>query len=299
MPKERKSTAASEARHHEFQLHHSEGQHLLKNPLIAQGIVDKANLRSSDVVLEIGPGTGNLTVKLLAIAKKVIVIEIDPRMAAALQKRVAATEHARKLQVIVSDCLKVDFPYFDVCVANTPYQVSSPLVFKLLAQRPAFREAVLMFQREFALRLIAKPGDPLYCRLSANCQLLATTTHVMKVGKNNFRPPPKVESSVVRIVPHNPPPPINFVEWDGLLRLCFTRKNRTLSSIFHNDNVFQLLSKNYKTFCALHSVVSPPPSHHPFFFCCLNVLVSLLVMSTTHHTHKYSQQNNRCQSPRS
>jgi len=67
-----------------------------------------------------------------------------------------------------------------------------------------------MFQREFALRLVAQPGDELYCRLSVNTQLLAKVTHVMKVGKNNFRPPPKVESSVVRIEPLNPPPPINF-----------------------------------------------------------------------------------------
>jgi 18S rRNA (adenine1779-N6/adenine1780-N6)-dimethyltransferase len=67
-----------------------------------------------------------------------------------------------------------------------------------------------MFQREFALRLTAKPGDKLYCRLSLNTQLLARVDHLMKVGKNNFRPPPKVESSVVRIEPKNPPPPINY-----------------------------------------------------------------------------------------
>jgi len=68
-----------------------------------------------------------------------------------------------------------------------------------------------MFQREFALRLVATPGDPLYCRLSVNTQLLSQVSHVMKVGKNNFRPPPKVESSIVRIKPLDPPPPINFV----------------------------------------------------------------------------------------
>ena len=73
------------------------------------------------------------------------------------------------------------------------------------------RCALLMFQREFALRLLASPGDQLYCRLSANTQLLAKVTHVLKVGRNNFRPPPKVESSVVRITPHDPPPPINFI----------------------------------------------------------------------------------------
>ena len=89
-----------------------------------------------------------------------------------------------------------------------------------------------MFQREFALRLTAKPGEKLYCRLSLNTQLLARVDHLMKVGKNNFRPPPKVESSVVRIEPKNPPPPINFKEWDGLTRIAFNRKNKQLGSEF-------------------------------------------------------------------
>jgi 18S rRNA (adenine1779-N6/adenine1780-N6)-dimethyltransferase len=111
---------------------------------------------------------------------------------------------------MVGDFLKVDLPYFDVCVSNTPYQISAPLVEKLLRHRPLFRSALLMFQREFALRLVAKPGDNLYCRLSVNTQLYAKVEHVMKVGKNNFRPPPKVESSIVRIEPLNPPPPIRF-----------------------------------------------------------------------------------------
>ncbi len=67
-----------------------------------------------------------------------------------------------------------------------------------------------MFQREFAQRLVAKPGEKLYCRLSVNTQLLARVDHLMKIGKNNFRPPPKVESSVVRIEPKNPPPAVNY-----------------------------------------------------------------------------------------
>jgi 18S rRNA (adenine1779-N6/adenine1780-N6)-dimethyltransferase len=199
----------------------------------------------------------------------------------------------------------MDLPYFDVCVANTPYQISSPLVFKLLAHRPLFRYdaaprslqptgacmtrrtdschscALLMFQREFALRLLATPGTQLYCRLSVNTQLLSKVTHVLKVGKNNFRPPPKVESSVVRITPLDPPPPINFLvcvlypdqndqhyqrvalltlagvtttcakEWDGLVRLCFNRKNKTLGAIFRQTNVLKLLEENYTTFLAL------------------------------------------------
>lgn len=121
------------------------------------------------------------------------------------------SEYQQKLQIIFGDILKVELPPFDVCVANVPYQISSPIVFKLLAHKPSFRCAVLMFQREFAMRLVAKANDPLYCRLSVNTQLLSKVEHVMKVSKNNFRPPPKVESSVVRIRPLHPPPPINFV----------------------------------------------------------------------------------------
>ncbi|RUP46657.1 S-adenosyl-L-methionine-dependent methyltransferase [Jimgerdemannia flammicorona] len=101
------------------------GQHILKNPLVAQGIVDKANLRSSDTVLEVGPGTGNLTVKILAAAKKVVAVEMDPRLAAELQKRVQETNDQRRLDIMVGDFMKTDLPYFDVCISNTPYQVGS------------------------------------------------------------------------------------------------------------------------------------------------------------------------------
>jgi 18S rRNA (adenine1779-N6/adenine1780-N6)-dimethyltransferase len=108
-----------------------------------------------------------------------------------------------------------------------------------------------MFQREFALRLLAKPGDELYCRLSANVQLLSKVSHCLKVGKNNFRPPPKVESAVVRIEPKNPPPPVDFDEWDGLLRILFVRKNKTVSANFKVTSVLEMLEQNYKTYASL------------------------------------------------
>nr|CAG4638566.1 EOG090X08Z3 [Cyclestheria hislopi] len=233
------------------------GQHILKNPLIVQSMVEKAALRSTDTVLEIGPGTGNMTVKLLEAAKKVVACEVDPRMVAELQKRVQGTHLQPKLHIMVGDVLKTELPFFDVCVANLPYQISSPLVFKLLLHRPMFRCALLMFQREFAQRLVAKPGDKLYCRLSVNTQLLAKVDHVLKVGKNNFRPPPKVESSVVRIEPKNPAPPINFREWDGLVRIAFLRKNQTLSAAFKHTAVMTMLEKNYRTHTSLHNIVIP------------------------------------------
>ncbi|XP_030852130.1 probable dimethyladenosine transferase [Strongylocentrotus purpuratus] len=233
------------------------GQHILKNPLVIESIISKAALRSTDTVLEVGPGTGNMTVKMLDKAKKVVACELDPRLVAELQKRVQGTPFAPKLQVIVGDVLKTDLPFFDVCVANLPYQISSPFVFKLLLHRPFFRCAVLMFQQEFAQRLVAKPGDKLYCRLSINTQLLARVDHLMKVGKNNFKPPPKVESSVVRIEPRNPPPPINFQEWDGLVRIAFVRKNKTLSAAFRNKGVVEMLEKNYRVHCSVKNIAIP------------------------------------------
>ncbi|RKP35890.1 dimethyladenosine transferase [Dimargaris cristalligena] len=220
------------------------GQHILKNPLVAQGIVDKAGVKATDTVVEVGPGTGNLTVRILEQAKKVIACEADPRLAAELLKRVQGTPYERRLEILHGDVMKRDLPYFDVCISNTPYQISSPLVFKLLEHRPLFRCAVLMFQREFALRLLAKPGDELYCRLSVNAQLYSKIEHVMKV-----------ESSVVRIEPYNPPPSVNFPEWDGLMRILFTRKNRTLRANFMTKSILNIIEQNYRTFHATQNMM--------------------------------------------
>jgi len=214
-------------------------------------MIEKAAIKGTDTVLEIGPGTGNLTLKLLESAKKVIACEHDPRMVVELQKRLHGTEMLHRLTLIHSDFLKLELPFFNLCVANIPYQISSPLVFKLLAHPHKFRCAILMVQREFAVRLCAKPGDELYCRLSVNTQLLSKADHLMKVSKNSFRPPPKVDSSVVRLEPKNPPPPINFIEWDGLVRLCFNRKNKTLGAIFRTKSVLKLIAENLRTQRAL------------------------------------------------
>jgi 18S rRNA (adenine1779-N6/adenine1780-N6)-dimethyltransferase len=238
-----------------FKMNTDIGQHVLKNPGVAQAIVDKADLKQSDVVLEVGPGSGNLTVKILEKAKKCVAIELDPRMAAEVTKRVQGTPMAKKLDVVLGDFIKTDLPYFDVCISNTPYQISSPLTFKLLACSPSPRVCILMFQREFALRLFAKAGDKLYSRLSVNAQMWAKIDHIMKVGKNNFKPPPQVESSVIRMVPKNPRPNISYDEWDGLLRICFVRKNKTLRANFlGTTSVIAMLESNYRTWCAQNNV---------------------------------------------
>lgn len=276
MPKEKK-TRNHEVAKQGIVFNKNFGQHILKNPLIITDMVEKTGLRSTDVALEIGPGTGNMTVKVLEKVKKVVACEIDSRLAAELLKRVQSTPLQSKLKILIGDCLKTELPYFDVCIANVPYQISSPLVFKLLLHRPIFRCAVLMFQKEFAQRLVAKPGDKLYCRLSINTQLLAKVDMLMNVGKNNFRPPPKVESCVVRIEPKNPPPAINFCEWDGLTRIVFTRKNKTLSAIFKQDSVIEVLKNNYKLYCSLRNL--DPMDANPAEM--VSAILSELNMETT------------------
>jgi len=107
-----------------------------------------------------------------------------------------------------------------------------------------------MFQREFALRLVAKPNTALWSRLSANVQLYAKVDYVMHVGKNNFRPAPKVESSVVRVVPRDPPPPVRFEEFDGLGRIVFSRRNKTVHGNFMAKGVVDMLERNWRTWCS-------------------------------------------------
>ncbi|KAI1825249.1 rRNA adenine dimethylase [Xylaria intraflava] len=234
------------------------GQHILRNPGIAQAIVDKAYLKPTDTVLEVGPGTGNLTVQILNHARKVIAVEMDPRMAAEVTKRVQGKPEQKRLEVVLGDVIKQEpLPDFDVCISNTPYQISSPLVFKLLRLPKPPRTCVLMFQREFAMRLTARPGDSLYCRLSVNAQFWAKISHVLKVGRANFRPPPQVDSSVVRIEPKtgSERPNISFEEFDGLLRICFNRRNKVLRSLFlANKEVLKMMETNYRLYCATNDI---------------------------------------------
>jgi 18S rRNA (adenine1779-N6/adenine1780-N6)-dimethyltransferase len=254
-PYPKPTSAKASAAHSIFKMDKDLGQHILKNPGVASAIVQKASLKQSDHVLEVGPGTGNLTVLILKAAKAVTAVEMDPRMAAELTKRVQGTPEAKRLTVMLGDVIKTELPRFDVCISNTPYQISSPLVFKLLALPHPPRSCILMFQREFAMRLFAKPGEKLYSRLSVNVQMWAKVSHIMKVGRNNFNPPPQVESNVVRIEPKFPRPQIAYEEWDGLLRIAFVRKNRTLrASFLGTAAVVELLASNYRLFCAQNDI---------------------------------------------
>jgi len=212
--------------------------------------VAAADIKPSDIVFEIGPGTGNLTMRLVESGRRVIAHEIDPRMAAEVRKR-AMNAGKTNLEVKEIDVLKGEWPVFDVCTANLPYQISSPFTFRLLAHRPMFRCAVLMFQKEFAERLVAKVGESQYGRLAINVSLFVKVTSVCKVARGSFNPPPEVDSMVVRMVPREPPIEVDFREWDGMMRICFGRKRKVLRSSFTMKYTLKMLEENYNTWCAL------------------------------------------------
>ncbi|VVB18344.1 unnamed protein product [Arabis nemorensis] len=224
-------------------LHKSKGQHLLTNTRILDAIVRSSDIRPTDTVLEIGPGTGNLTMKLLEAAQNVVAVELDKRMVEILRKRVSDHGFEDKLTIIQKDVLKTDFPPFDLVVANIPYNISSPLIAKLVYGSNTFRTATLLLQKEFSRRLLANPGDSDFNRLAVNVKLVADVKFIMDVSKREFVPPPKVDSSVVMIRPKEVKLDVNVQEWLAFTRTCFGKKNKTLGSMFRQKKkIMELLS---------------------------------------------------------
>ncbi|MSR81761.1 MAG: ribosomal RNA small subunit methyltransferase A [Candidatus Latescibacteria bacterium] len=170
------------------------GQHFLADQQLLERELAYAELRPGDIVLEIGPGIGNLTAFLATRAGKVIAIERDPQFKKCLGDLQALHPH---LEVLWGDAVEVEFPPFDKVVANLPYQVALPLIFKLLERR--FDRAVLMVQRDLAHRLGARVGESGYGRLSVAVGRRAEVEVLEEVGRQAFYPPPEVESALVRL----------------------------------------------------------------------------------------------------
>lgn len=194
------------------------GQHFLVDERILARIIDYAELAEEDQVLEIGPGTGNLTKFLSARSGHVAAIEVDPRLAATLEGRFP------NVKLIYGDALKVPFPHYNKVVSNLPYQISSKITFKLLEQ--PFDLAVLMYQREFAQRMVASPGSKDYGRLTLNVNLRAQVEMMEKVPRGAFRPPPQVESAVIRLRPRKDRPKVDEKLFESLTRGLFNQRRK-------------------------------------------------------------------------
>ncbi|WP_280248031.1 16S rRNA (adenine(1518)-N(6)/adenine(1519)-N(6))-dimethyltransferase RsmA [Nocardia abscessus] len=188
------------------------GQNFVHDANTVRRIVAAAGVRRGDVVLEVGPGLGSLTLALLDVVDSVVAVEIDPVLAGHLPATVAdrAPELAQRLSVVEADALRVaaaDLPAEPTAlVANLPYNVAVPVLLHLLAELPGIAVALVMVQAEVADRLAAEPGNRTYGVPSVKAGFFGTVRRAGAVGTQVFWPVPRVESGLVRIDRFDQPP---------------------------------------------------------------------------------------------
>jgi len=207
------------------------GQHFLRDDRILRRILDAAQLAPHHRVLEVGPGAGALTQPLAAAVPdgKVVAVEADAELARAMQGRFA------NVDVVHRDVLKTNLERlgpFDRIVSNLPYQVSGPVTvaFLDLLARQGWGKAVLMYQKEFAERLLAGPGSKRYGRLSVHVARWCRTQVVTEVSPASFSPPPAVRSMVIALTPHPTPPFVVADEalWRRVIDAAFAERRKML-----------------------------------------------------------------------
>lgn len=205
------------------------GQHFLHDRHIIAKILDALDPRPGDLVVEIGPGLGALTRPLLERLPHLHVVEIDRDLAARLEQEIGP-EH---LTVHCVDALEFDFSVLGSnlrVVGNLPYNVSTPLLFHLAGFAPGLRDLHFMLQREVVERMVAPPSCSEYGRLSVMLQYRFEMEKLFEVAPGCFRPPPKVDSAVVRMAPLARPQPAAMDEelLAAVVTRAFTRRRKTL-----------------------------------------------------------------------
>jgi len=198
------------------------GQHFTVNSDMLQRLVSHASITKDDIVLEVGAGLGFLTQLLSSKCKKVISVEVDPKIVSFLRKQLHSLQN---VDLIEGDILKVSLPPFNKVVSTPPYSISSPLLFRLLERK--FDCAVLILQKEFAERLAASVGSKDYGRLTVTIYYRADVELLDYVPRTMFYPPPDVDSMMVRLKPRDPPFQVDNEEtFFELVRTLFTQRNR-------------------------------------------------------------------------
>lgn len=214
------------------------GQHFLVEPGMVKNILDRAELDPALPVLEIGPGLGALTFPLLERGFTVTAVEKDRGLAGWLEAE-AVPAWPGRLKVISADILEVDLAAEAALsgvrmsvLGNLPYQISTPLLFRLLEARASIAQAVLMFQREVADRLTAGPGTKDYGRLGVVFTLLARVERLLEVKPTVFHPRPKVGSTVVRVTFREASEPALLSEavFLEVVKAAFSRRRKTLKN---------------------------------------------------------------------
>jgi len=203
------------------------GQHFLHDPRVLARLVESINPSREDFIVEIGPGEGALTGPLLQKLGKMEAIEIDRDLAS----RLAAEFPPPRLTVHCADALEYDFTRFPAgvrIVGNLPYNISTPLLFHLARYAQRTRDLHFMLQLEVVERMVAAPSTAAYGRLSVALQTRFRMKKLFNVSKGAFRPPPKVDSAVVRLIPLDEKREVEDAKFDDLLRRAFSARRKTL-----------------------------------------------------------------------
>ena len=210
------------------------GPHFLHERNVVERIVRAIAPQTDDTLIEIGPGEGALTLPLLAAAGRLTAIELDAELIPALE---AAARPLGVLEVIRADVLKVDLAALAAgrrlrIAGNLPYYISSPILFHCLDYADAIVDMHFMLQREVVERMAAAPGSKIYGRLSVMLQLACTVEPLFRVAPGAFRPPPKVDSAVVRLTPKPPAlrPQADPARIATIVRAAFGQRRKTLGN---------------------------------------------------------------------
>ena len=207
--------------HHSRRKQKMLGQNFLIDSNISKRIVDSAEVSEGEKVLEIGPGRGALT-EILSSKGNLIAIEKDKWLAVVLKQKFKGS-----VEIVEGDILKWEVPPIDVIVANLPYSISSLILFRLFNYE--WTRAVLMFQEEFANRLVAKPGSKIYGRLSVMANHFVSTKKLFKVSKTAFQPQPKIHSQVVKLIRRKPDYTLkDFNTFKKVVKSIFTHRRKKI-----------------------------------------------------------------------
>ncbi|MSQ64135.1 MAG: 16S rRNA (adenine(1518)-N(6)/adenine(1519)-N(6))-dimethyltransferase RsmA [Betaproteobacteria bacterium] len=203
------------------------GQYFLHDPGVLKRIVEAIDPAPGDAIVEIGPGEGALTRPLLERVAHLTAIEIDRDLAATLSRDFPA----ERLSVVCADVLDFDFSVLPPglrVVGNLPYNISTPILFHLANYAGQVRDMHFMLQREVVQRMVAKHSTPDYGRLSVMLQTRFRMQKLFNVAPGAFRPPPKVESAVVRLVPIAAQPDWDQAVLERIVRQAFSARRKTL-----------------------------------------------------------------------
>lgn len=236
------------------------GQHFLTQPAIIQKIIKMLDTRPDDILVEIGPGQGAITLPLIEQNFRLTAFDIDPDV---IDYLTPYTQQHPNFTLIHQDALTADLEKIALTapnqkiklIGNLPYNISTPLLFHFLKYASYLQEMVIMVQKEVADRICSESGNKIYGRLSVMVQAVCRVEKGFNVPPGAFNPPPKVQSAVIKLIPYHPqtnPSPYGEIDFVALGKLCinlFTQRRKTLKNLIkpyfnHVEEVDQFFAKH-------------------------------------------------------